>query len=77
MTDSLVLTERQTPYCSKTRPSPSGGPPVEIEQPTQPQPALYPTRHVDHRRAGDQTIAEPLVIPFLMRVLDIGLLEPS
>ena len=56
------------PYCSKIRPSPSSGPLVEIEQPTQPRPALHPTRHVDHRRTRDQPIVEPLVISFLMNV---------
>src|SRR6185436_18188349 len=65
--------EQQTddPYCSKIRPSPSGGPLVEIEQSTQPQPALHPTRHVDYRRTRDQPIVAPLVISFLMIVLDV------
>jgi hypothetical protein len=31
---ALSMVERSPPYCSKIRPSPSGGPLVEIEQPT-------------------------------------------
>src|SRR5262249_16835149 len=44
---------------------------VEIEQPAEPRTPAHATRHVDRRRARNETIAESLVISFGM----IGLHE--
>jgi len=39
---------------------------MEIEQPAQPRPSPHAARHVGLRRAGTESIVEPLVIPFTM-----------
>jgi hypothetical protein len=44
---------------------------VEVQQPVQPRPAPHPPPDIDHKRARDQPIAEPLMIPFSVIVLDV------
>ena len=44
--------------------------PVDVEQPAQPRPSPHAARHVGRRRAGNESIVEPLVIPFTMVMLD-------
>jgi hypothetical protein len=53
-----------------TQLSRSGGPLVEIEQPAEPGTASHATRSLYRRRARDEAIVEPLVIPFPMIVFD-------
>ena len=43
---------------------------IEIEQPAKPPAAPHAARPADHRRGRDQSIAETLVIPLAMIVLD-------
>src|SRR5215204_1529865 len=44
---------------------------MEIEQPAERRTASHATRHLDHRRAGDESIVESLVITFAEVVVDV------
>jgi hypothetical protein len=44
---------------------------IEIEESAQPRATSHATRHVDKRRAGDEAIADTLVIPFGVVVRDV------
>src|SRR5687767_6954575 len=48
----------------------SRGPLIEIEQPAEPRMASDATPHLDHWQARNQAIAESLVIPFAVVMLD-------
>ena len=67
----FVLAHVVHAYCSTSQPTrPSRRPLIEVEQPASPRTAPYATGLVDHRGSIDEAIAESLVVPLAVIVLD-------